>query len=73
MRYILLILVLTTGFATGANAVDKTCTAYTANCIRQNGNGQSEASQCRAAGATCMQSGTFVGPKTGQVWTVKRK
>jgi hypothetical protein len=52
------------GFANAA--VPTTCSAYTANCIKMNGTGADEAGKCRAAGASCMQTGTFVAPRSGR-------
>ena len=46
-----------------------TCSSYTAICIRR-GN---EASICQSAGAQCMQTGIFVGPKGGRFTVTGRR
>ena len=44
---------------------NKTCTAYARNCAKRN---PGSTQTCEAAAASCMQTGTFVGPK-GRVFS----
>jgi hypothetical protein len=48
------------------------CGAYVSGCIRQNAGKPDAKAKCSAAGQSCAQTGTFVGPFTGQSWQVRK-
>jgi hypothetical protein len=62
--------------AVGASspAVAWSCTQSIAQCQIEGANKESIIEKCRAAGASCMKTGVFIGPITGKKWNnVPRK
>ena len=49
------------------------CTQSIGQCQIEGANKENIVEKCRAAGASCMKTGVFVGPITGKKWTVPRK
>jgi hypothetical protein len=50
------------------------CTQSIAQCQIEGANKENIIEKCRAAGASCMKTGVFVGPITGKKWNnVPRK
>jgi hypothetical protein len=48
------------------------CGFYVSGCIRQSAGKPDAIAKCSAAGQSCAQTGTFVGPFTGQTWQVRK-
>jgi hypothetical protein len=44
------------------------CTKSIAQCQIEGANKENVVEKCRAAGASCMKTGVFVGPITGKKW-----
>jgi hypothetical protein len=65
------------GLAIAANtspASAWSCTQSIAQCQIEGANKENIIERCRAAGASCMKTGVFVGPITGKKWNnVPRK
>ena len=53
-------------------ALATSCNEAVAKCQIEGSGKEKIVERCRAAGASCQQTGVFVGPITGKRWNVRR-